>query len=78
GFTESTLGDVEEENGYVIFKTPPQNIGTVPASGEPLYANIKKGVLLYMQEHTQYKKFRIDALAITLKPQLKIEHLKNI
>ncbi len=42
------------------------------------YANIKKGVLLYMQEHTQYKKFRIDALAITLKPQLKIEHLKNI
>lgn len=42
------------------------------------YENIKKGVFYYRQEHPQYKKFRIDAVAITLKPNIKIEHLKNI
>ncbi|MCQ2738695.1 MAG: YraN family protein [bacterium] len=42
------------------------------------YQNIKKGVFFYLNEHSQYKKFRIDAISITLKPELKIEHLKNI
>ncbi len=42
------------------------------------YENIKKGVYYYLQENPQYKKFRIDAVAITIKPEFKIEHLKNI
>ena len=42
------------------------------------YENIKKGEYYYRLENPQYKKFRIDAIAITIKPELKIEHLKNI
>ena len=42
------------------------------------YEHLKKGLYLYRLEHNEYKKFRIDAVAITLKPELKIEHLKNI
>ena len=42
------------------------------------YENIKKGLYYYRLEHPQYKKYRIDAIAITLTPELKIEHLKNI
>jgi putative endonuclease len=41
------------------------------------YDNIKKGVYLYLQEH-KIKKYRIDVIGITLKPELKIEHLKNV
>ena len=39
--------------------------------------NIKKGVQFYLSEH-KIKKYRIDVVGITLKPELKIEHLKNI
>ena len=42
------------------------------------YENIKKGLFYYLQENPKYKKYRIDAIAITLKPELKIQHLKNI
>lgn len=42
------------------------------------YTHIKQGLLLYLQENPKYKKFRIDAISIILKPELKIEHLKNI
>ena len=42
------------------------------------YTNIKKGIFLYLQENPQYKNFRIDAVAITLKPNVTIKHLKNI
>lgn len=41
------------------------------------YNNIKTGVLSYLQEN-KIKKYQIDAIAITLNPQLKIEHLKDI
>ena len=41
------------------------------------YENIKKGVQFYLAEN-KVKDFRIDAICITLKPELKIEHLKNI
>lgn len=41
------------------------------------YHNIKTGVLSYLQEN-KIKKYQIDAIGITLKPELKIEHLKNI
>jgi len=39
--------------------------------------NIKKGVQYYLTEHN-VKNYRIDIVGITLKPELKIEHLKNI
>lgn len=42
------------------------------------YENIKKGIYYYIQENPKYKNFRIDAIAIVFKPELKIEHLKNI
>lgn len=61
-------------------KTRKTNICGTPleAITKTKYENIKKGVYYYMQKNSQYKKFRIDAVAITLKPDFKIEHLKNI
>ncbi len=41
------------------------------------YNNIKTGVLSYLKENN-IKDYQIDAIAITLNPNLKIEHLKNI
>lgn len=41
------------------------------------YENLKKGVHFYLSEN-KIKDFRIDLICITLKPELKIEHLKNI
>ena len=42
------------------------------------YQNIKKGIFFYLQENPKNKKFRIDAVSITLEPKLEIIHLKNI
>ena len=42
------------------------------------YNHIRQGLYLYLQEKPQYKKYRIDAISILLKPDVKIEHLKNI
>lgn len=42
------------------------------------YNHIKQGLYIYLQENPQYKKFRIDAISILIKPEVKIEHLKNI
>ena len=41
------------------------------------YQNIKTGVLTYVQEHN-IKDYQIDAIGITIYPELKIEHLKNV
>ena len=41
------------------------------------YENIKKGVQFYLSEN-KVKDFRIVLISITLKPEIKIEHLKNI
>lgn len=53
--------------------------------GSPLEAitktklqNLKTGLFSYLRENPKYKKFRIDAIAITLEPEVKIQHLKNI
>ena len=42
------------------------------------YEKIKKGIYLYLQENKDYKKYRIDAISIILKPKIEIKHLKNI
>lgn len=41
------------------------------------YNNIKTGVLSFVQEN-KIKNYQIDAIGITLLPELKIEHLRNI
>ena len=41
------------------------------------FANILKGVQYYLSEN-KVKNYRIDVIGITLKPEIKIEHLKNI
>lgn len=40
-------------------------------------ANIKKGVQFYISEN-KVKKYRVDVVGITLKPEMHITHLKNI
>jgi len=41
------------------------------------YENLVKGVQTYIIEN-KIKDYRLDVVAITIKPDLKIEHLKNI
>lgn len=41
------------------------------------YNNIKTGVLSYLAEH-KIDDYQIDAIGITLEPELEIRHLKNI
>ena len=41
------------------------------------YENLRKGVQFYLAEN-KVKNFRIDLISITLKPEMKIEHLRNI
>ncbi len=41
------------------------------------YENIKLGVQFYLEEN-KVKDYRIDVIGITLKPEIKIEHLKNV
>ena len=42
------------------------------------YQHIKQGLYMYIKDNPQYKKYRIDAVSILFKPEIKIEHLKNI
>lgn len=42
------------------------------------YQNIKNGIFFYRQENPDCKKYRIDAIAIILEPNLEIKHLKNV
>jgi putative endonuclease len=41
------------------------------------YNNIRTGLFEYLRTHKNYKKYRIDAIAVMLNTE-KIEHLKNI
>lgn len=42
------------------------------------YNHIKTGALTYIKDNPTYRNYRIDAIAIITKPELKIEHLKNV
>lgn len=65
---------------FVEVKTRKTDICGHPAEAitKTKYKHIKQGLYMYLQEHPEYKKFRIDAVSILLKPELKIEHLRNI
>ena len=54
------------------------NFGTpLEAITNTKYSNIKTGVLSYINEN-KIKQYQIDAIGITLEPQINIKHLKNI
>jgi len=42
------------------------------------YNHIKQGLFMYLKDNPSYKKYRIDAISVLLKPEVKVEHLKNI
>ncbi len=65
---------------FVEVKTRKNNKFGIPfeAITKTKYEHIKTGLFTYLSENPQYKKYRIDAMGITLEPELKIEHLKNI
>lgn len=65
---------------FVEVKTRTGNVCGSPleAITRTKYQHIKQGLFMYLQENPQYKNFRIDAVSIVLKPEIKIEHLKNI
>lgn len=64
---------------FIEVKTRKTNAFGTPqeAITKTKYENIKKGVQFYLSEN-KVRNFRIDAICITLKPELKIEHLKNV
>ena len=73
---------IAEDKGVLVFvevKTRRNNsLGSpLEAITKTKYQHLKTGLFTYLQENPKYKKFRIDAIAITLEP-FKIEHLKNI
>ena len=65
---------------FVEVKTRKTNICGHPleAITQTKYNHIKQGLYIYLQENPQYKKFRIDAISVLIKPEIKVEHLKNI
>ena len=64
---------------FVEVKTRKTNVFGTPqeAVTKTKYNNIRKGVQFYLSEH-KVKNFRIDVISIILKPELKIEHFKNV
>lgn len=66
---------------FVEVKTRKTNTFGTPAEAitKTKYQNIKNGIYFYLQDkNIKYDKYRIDVVSITLKPELKIEHLENI
>ena len=65
---------------FVEVKTRKTNICGHPmeAITKSKYNHIRQGLFTYLQENPKYKKYRIDAVSVLLKPELKIEHLKHI
>ncbi len=65
---------------FVEVKTRTSNICGHPleAITRTKYEHIKTGLFSYIQEHPQYKNYRIDAISVMLKPKVEITHLQNI
>ncbi len=73
---------IAEYKGTIIFvevKTrKTTNFGTpFEAITKTKLQNLQTGILSYLQEH-KVKKYRLDVIGITLKPEIKIEHMKNV
>ncbi len=65
---------------FVEVKTRKSDVCGIPfeAVTKSKYDKIKTGLFSYLQENPKYKKYRIDAVSVMLKPKLKIDHLENI
>lgn len=65
---------------FIEVKTRSSNVCGHPleAITKTKYQHITTGVYSYLKDNPQYKKFRIDAISVVMKPEMKIEHLKNI
>ena len=79
----SEIDIIAEEKAIIVVvevKTRKTNICGSPlgAITKEKYKHMKQGAFLYLQENKGFKKFRIDAISIILRPELKIEHLKNV
>jgi len=64
---------------FVEVKTRKTDTFGVPSEAitKTKYENLRKGVQFYLAEN-KVKDFRVDLISITLKPEMKIEHLRNI
>ena len=72
------IAKIKDSVVFVEVKTRKTDICGTPfeAITKSKYENIKKGIAFYLQDKKK-KKYRIDIIGITLKPELKIEHLRN-
>ena len=66
-----------QKNGYEILERNKHYSRYWEAITRTKFENIKKGVQYYLAEN-KVKDYRIDIVGITLKPELKIDHLKNV
>lgn len=73
------IAQYKDTTVFVEVKTrKTNNFGTpTEAITKSKFSNILKGVQYYISEN-KIKNYRIDVIGITIKPELKIEHLKNI
>ena len=73
------IAKIKNKIVFVEVKTRKTNSFGTPleAITKTKYNNIKTGVLTYLQEN-KIKSYQIDVIGITLEPELKIEHLKNV
>lgn len=69
----------KEKYYFVEVKTrTTENFGTAKdAVNKQKLAHIRKGAILYLDD-IKNKNFQIDVIAITLKPEFKIEHYRNV
>ncbi|MBR6098174.1 YraN family protein [bacterium] len=73
------VAQLKDTTVFVEVKTRSTDVCGTPieAVTKSKYENIKKGVYFYLENH-KVKKYRIDVIGITLKPEMKIEHFRNI
>ena len=72
---------IAEQRGTIVFvevKTRQTNAFGTPfeAITQTKLHHLKTGIMNYLTEH-KVKKYRLDIVGITLKPELKIEHIKG-
>jgi len=76
------LDVIAQERNTIVFvevKTRKTDVCGVPfeAITRAKMQNLKTGIMSYLAEH-KVKKYRLDVIGITLKPEIKIEHMKGI
>ncbi len=73
------IAQYKNKTVFVEVKTRKTDSFGTPAEAitKSKYENMKKGVQFYLSEN-KVEDYRIDLISITIKPEIKIEHLKNI